>query len=377
MIDTVKLAVPYHERPTWFNTVRKDLKRANSGVFIAKIHPIYSAQTYKRDGIYLPKLQYVERPATKSSDKTHELNIELSLTKLYFGNNFCELRDDLFSVVLNVLSKELKAIFGIDVLPLQIEQALVGRIDYSKNIIFTDRTPVSTIIDTIGTADISKTYDVQKTDFKNGGQILHIHTNRSDIVMYDKVADLRQSKVSEKRTHEQDNYTQLNLIGEFDKHPNVTIPRWEIRLNTRRRIRQELEILGIDVDLRFSHLFSTDIARRVLLLHWQKILNSLPATKTTADTAKQILLAHKQTNPNIKFSRASALTLMQLLRNEVGEERKVRNLIEGLFGTVQYYRLKKISHKPPKQTELKDLQHITDTLTAMTPVSITDFLDKL
>jgi hypothetical protein len=374
MIDTVKIAVQYHQRPKWLDEVQKDTGYGQGGVFRATIRPRYTVQTYRRDGVYLPRLQYIERPRTQSRDKSYELNMELSLTKLYFGNNFSELTDDMFSAVITVLSEQLAAIYNVSVSPTEIEQSLVSRIDYSKNTIFTDRTPVSTIINTLATADVPKTYDMQKTNFKNGGQILHIHANNSDVVMYDKVADLRQAKVSEKRTHEGDNYTQLHLIEEFDKNPNITIPRWEIRLNNRRKISQQLETIGVSVDLRFSHLFSTDISRKILLLHWQKIIDQIPHTEINADTATQILVSYKQTDPDMKFAKASALTLMQLLRREAQGERAVRNIIEGLFGTVQYYRLKKMARQPPTQTELKDLQYITETLEAMTPVSIADFI---
>jgi hypothetical protein len=374
MIDTVRMAVQYHERPLWYEHVGKDTKFGKGGVFTATIHPRYTPKLYKLEGTYVPRLQYIERPATQLHIKTFELNIELSLTKLYFGNNFSELTDHLFSAVVNVLSKELQTIYKISISPAEIEQAVIGRIDYSKNTIFTDRTPVSTIINTIKMADISKVYDLQDTNHKNGGQTYHIHTNTIDVVMYDKVADLRQAKVSEKRTHEKDNYTQLHLINEFDKHPNVSIPRWEIRLNSRRTIRKELNSIGVDVDLKFSHLFSTDISRKILLRHWQKVINSLPATSSNAVTATQILKTYKQTEPDMKFAKASALTLMQLLRKEAQEERSVRNIIEHLFGTAQYYRLKKMTRNLSERTESKDLLHISKTITAMKPVIIDDFI---
>jgi hypothetical protein len=374
MIDTVKMAVQYHDRPEWFDSVYKDSGYGKGGVFTAKIHPKYTLKTYKLEGTYVPRLQYVERPATQLHSKTYELNIELSLTKLYFGNNFSELTDQLFSAVANVLSKELLTIYEISISPAEIEQAVVGRIDYSKNTIFTDRTPVSTIINILETATVSKTYDVQDTNHRNGGQTYHIHTNTLDVVMYDKVADLRRSKVSEKRTHEKDNYTQLYLIDEFDKHPNVTIPRWEIRLNNRNRIRQELKKIGVDEDLRFSHLYSSDISRKILLRHWRKIVDQIPHRTSGTNTTTQIITSYKQSEPNMKFAKASALTLMQQLRTEAKGERAVRNLVEGLFGIEQYYRLKKATRNISMPAESKDLLHITETITAMTPVVIEDFV---
>lgn len=171
MIDTVKIAVPYHERPTWYSNIRERINSGygKGGIFTAHIRPRYEEQTYKREGIYLPKLRYIERPRTQSRRKTYDLYIELSLPKLYFGNNFSELTDDLFPEVVNVLSEALQEIYGIDVSPTEIKLATVSRIDYSKNTIFTNRTPVSTIINTLATAIVPKTYDMQNTTTQNSG----------------------------------------------------------------------------------------------------------------------------------------------------------------------------------------------------------------
>lgn len=372
MIDTVKIAIPYDQRPAWYDGVHKDTKYGRGGVFTATLQTKYNLQAYKASGVYVPRLYYIER-RNKKSEMMFTLYIELSLPKLYFGNNFSELTDNLFEAVTQRLTEQIQTIYGIQVLQSTIEEATLSRIDYSKNIVFTDRTPVSMIINTLETAGVSKVYDMKKVNFKNGGQILHIHANSIDIVMYDKIADLRQSKMSELRSYEDDNYVQVDLLEEFDKHPNVTVPRWEIRLNNKRRIRQELNAVGVDEDLRFSHLFSSDISRKVLLRHWQKIIYQIPPTTTKA-TATQLLVAHKQTDPEMKFAKASALTLMQLLRNEAQGERAVRNIIEGLFGIAQYYRLNDKTRNSSKQTECHELLRITEIITVMEPVNVDDFI---
>lgn len=370
MIDTVKIVVPYSERPKWFSGISGDKKiNANSGLFTTIVYP---SNSYKRSGIYLPQLKYVERP-TKDG-RTFSLYIELSLPKLYYGNNFNELTDGLFSAVVKKLSRTLRTVYDIHILPSDIKRARLSRIDYSKNILFTDRTPVSSIVNVLQTADISKTYDVQKSDFRNGGLIYHIHTNTLDTVMYDKVADLKQSKVSERRSYEKYNYTQLSLLDELEKHKNVTIARFEIRLSSMHKIRKELCANGIAEDLSFYHLFSTDISRKILLRHWQNIFDRIQIIDTLADTATQLLLAYKQAKPDMKFAQASALTIMQLLRKEAPSERAVRNLIEGLFNREQYYRLKKLSYVPPNKAQLKELLYIAETLKTMTPVSIDKYV---
>ncbi len=69
---------------------------------------------------------------------------------------------------------------------------------------------------------------------------------------------------------------------------------------------------------------------------------SIPKVESLASTPPpQILVSHVNTKPRMKFIEASAYALMWILRNEIQEERAVRNIIEGLFGNGQYARLKK------------------------------------
>ncbi len=321
-----------------------------------------------------PNYYMSRQPATKDRKRTYTLNIEVSLPKLFFGNNFDELTDSQFSDVVHELHKRLRNVYGLRISEYKLAQSEVAKIDYSKNIIFTDRTPVSTIINAVSLAGISKTYDVQKTDFRNGGQIYHIHANTVDIVIYDKVADLKQSKVSEKRTVERYNHSQIKLVEELEKYPNVTIPRFEIRLNDKRKIRSELKAINANEDLRFCYVFNADFSRAILLRHWNKIFDQIPKAQMVADTPTQLLVSLKQANPSMKFAEASSLTLMTLLRNEARDERTIRNLIESLFSESQYSRLKNNGRSPPTKTQLKSLLQISKTISAMTPVKKEDFI---
>lgn len=376
MIDTVKLSLPYQKSPDWLiNAKKKTTFNAGSGVFTTKIFP---SKSYKAAGVYLPQLQFVDTPpTTKGGERTHTLYIELSLPKLFFGNNFDELTDDLFPILVNEISKRIWVIYDVKIPPHEIEQATVARIDYSKNIVFTNRTPVSSVIGILASGDIPKTYDVQKTDFRNGGQIYHVHANILDIVVYDKVADLNQAKKSEKRSHEKLNYTQLKLVEEFEKHKNITVPRFEIRLSTKRKILKELSAVGVNEDLRFCHVFNTNISRKILLRHWENITKAIPKVESLALTPSQILISHVNTKPGMKFAEASAHTLMRILRNEIQEERAVRNIIESLFSSSKYTWLKKKGLNPPTKSQLTSLTHITETITEMKPINIAEFIQDL
>ena len=376
MIDTVKLAIPYQERPEWLTTLKvKTSLDSNKGIFTTNIYP---SKSYKKTEIYVPKLQFVDSPSyKKDTGRELTLYIEASLPKLFFGNNFDELTNELFTTLVNKLSTMLWTIYDIKIAPTDIAQAPVAKIDYSKNIVFTNRTPVSSVIGVIANGSIPRTYDVQKTDFRNGGTIYHIHANIIDIAFYDKIADLAKAKTSEKRSVEKQNYTQLKLVKEFKKYPNVSVFRYEIRLNTMAKIRKELRAIGADDDLQFSKLFTSDISKRILSTHWEKITSWVPKDETLASTPSQILIAYVNANSGTKFAEASAHTLMQLIRKEVQDERGVRNIIESLFNENQYRKLKKVGLNQPTELQLSSLAYITKSIQEMKPICIAESIQDL
>ena len=372
MIDTIKIKVPFSSPPKWVTEAKLFQKlEATKGVFVAYNNP---SSSYKKLGIYQSRLTYTERPRGYNI-KAYELAIEFSAPKLLYSNNFTELKDTDFDTVIEQLKEVLRKTYGVWMFPHQLANAQVGKIDYSKNIVFTDLTPVSSITEILRKADISRSYDVQHTNFKNGGHVYHIHTNSFDIAFYDKVADLKQTKISEKRSYEKSGYTQLNLLDELEKQKTVSVARLEIRLNGLAKLRNELKAVGIDsTDLRFSSLFKTEISRRVLLRHWKNIFDELPkAPYATLGTVEQNLIAYKQAYPYAKPAETSFAVMIAMIRKDCDDERYVRNIIEELFGKHIYYRYKRSGRSPPSKTQLKTLLQITKTLTEMIPVSIDDY----
>lgn len=370
MIDTIKIVVPYNSRPHWVQKARLYQSiDASKGTFKATMNP---SAMYKKMGVYQPRLTYTERPSGKYGSLAHELAIELSLPKLMHGNNFTELNDADFEAIIKKLSETMRKTYNVWEFPHTLSKASVRKIDYSKNIVFSDRTPVSVIISNIRTADISKTYDVQNTDFRNGGHIYHIHTNSFDIAFYDKVADLHQEKVSPKRSYEKDGYVQMDLLDELDKHKKVSVARIEVRINGLVKLRQELKAVGVETDTTFKELFSTDISRKVLLRHWGKVFEKIPKIPLDSDTAESLLINVAKANPNLTLIQAMAVAHYQTMLKD-HDERYIRNLAEGMFNPSQYKRFKQKGREPPDPTQLKTLLFVTDTLTAMKPVSIADY----
>lgn len=369
MIDTIKLILPFDKRPEWYNGVeKKQQKHANTGGLTTTINP---SKSYRAAGIYLPKLKFFEHPSREGIQR--KLAIEVSLPKLFFSNNFSELTDADFVPLTRKLSNTLQSTYGIHIPPEVLANAAVGKIDYSKNTVFEDHTPVSTIVNAMKTADISKVYDVQQDKFKNGGHIYRIHTNSLEVVMYDKVADLKQERISEKRSHEKQGYVQMDLLDTLLEKRSLSIARFEIRINSTKKIRAELKDIGVFSGITFHELYSTDISRKLLLKHWGNVFDSIPKAPAIADTTENMLVALKQNNPNMKFAEATRTLLFLQLRKDVANERYIRNLIDELFGKYTYSRYKHNGREPPSPTQLKTLLKITDNLTAMKPVSIEDY----
>jgi hypothetical protein len=373
MIDTIKIVVGYHSRPHWVEKARlyKEVD-TTKGTFKATANP---STGYKKQGIYQPRLTYMERPGGKYGKIAHELAIELSLPKLMFGNNFTELTDADFEPLVKKLSDTLRTTYNVWVLPHILANASVRKIDYSKNIIFTDRTPVSVIIGNIRTADISKTYDVQNTNFKNGGHIYHIHTNSLDIAFYDKVADLHQEKTSPKRSYEKDGFVQMSLLDELEKEKKVSVARMEVRINGLAKLRQELKAVDVETASdkpTFRELFNADISGKVLRRHWHNVFEKIPLIPLDSDSPESIFINVTKANPDLTLTQAMAVAHYQTMLKD-HDERYIRNLAEGFFNPAQYRRFKQKGREPPNPTQLKTLLYVTDTLTAMKPVSITDY----
>jgi hypothetical protein len=328
-----------------------------------------TSRSDKRFDVYRPSFTYYQNP-TELGFAKYILNVELSLPKIIYGNNFIELTDDDFDNVVLEIKKSLDYI-GVDVSIEQIENAEAVKIDFSKNILFKDYTSASSVIKSIATADTSKVYDVDYTKYKNGGQAFHIHTNCEDIVVYDKIADLKQAKRSDKRAVENDSYIQLKLLDKLAKQKGLSVVRFEVRLNGKRKIRALLSDAGVTVDnLRLRTLFKTEVAQKILLHSWNKILSSVPKIPLNSDNSYSIFNEIIK-DPTITRQKAEA-KLGAILLLSANDTRHIRNLYDERFGKHTWGRLKNL-RDPPSDAQLKALLYITNQLIEMKPVTDDEF----
>ena len=355
MIDTIKLAIPINDSQDLskvaFETPLNAVIIGSTSYFRTFRNPIPAE---RRLGIYRPGLTFIRRP-TGIDKSINMLLVEMSLPKLIFGNNFEEIAENDFETIISLLTRNLKEM-GALITPEQIRKASVVKVDLCKNIILPEYVSVPSITNQIRKADISMIYDPDYTKFRNGGHIFHVHCNTSDIAFYDKIADLRQGKISEKRGFEQDYYVQTKLLKVLQQNKR-DILRVEVRLNSKKKIKTELKTIGIDCeDLIFENIFRADLARSILSNHWNKIFKTIPKALLDSDSPEQLFYRIIKDN-KITPQKALAKLGFILLEGQCEDSRQLRNVIENRFSRSTWAGLRK-AREPPNKTQLKTLLYI-------------------
>lgn len=355
MIDTIKL-VKVLMRPLPYKSVKwQSFKTNENGVTIGVINP--TAED-RRNGMYMPDITYYERPMPGGGHR-YEVAIETSLPKLHFGNNFEELTEPDYKAVVKDLKRVLRSLGFSHAFVADISNFEVRKVDFCKNVRFTDGTTVATVISNLAKADISKVYDVQKTDFRNGGKILHIHTNSQDIAFYDKISDLEQARKSERRAKDETpSYCQFDLLKTFEEerkqHP-LSVLRYEIRLNSKTKVRDALNAAGVNTPLTFKNIFRQEVSKTILLQNLDKIINKIPNSELLDNTPENLLIdilaEGKSKGPRDVFARLG----FTLVADSISDLRKFRTLVDENFHKDAWGRLARDYLTKPSKSQLKAL----------------------
>lgn len=266
------------------------------------------------------------------------LQIEFSASKLLFGNNFQELEDKDFSKVLKKLRQKLKEM-QVDVSIKNLKNAQVKGIHYSKNIIL--NVPSKLVINTLGKLNISKRLDTGNTDYRNEGHAIRYHANSYELTFYDKMQDLEQCKISKKRAMEKDNYSQNKLFTNKEIIKNEVL-RMEVRLNSKRKIKEILEKVNFVAPTTFKNLFKKEISQKILLYFWDNfVAPSLSIILLSEETIEEKFYKLK----SIGFKGTKILQILGAL--QIIKELGLRNL-KTIIEPHNFYRI---------QEELKKLDN--------------------
>lgn len=238
-------------------------------------------------GVYKPKLT-ISKTIRQHIFST-VLKIEFSVPKLLYGNNFDEFAEQNFNSLLPLLHNKLQEMHVyVDIE--ELELAEVVSIHYGKNITL-EGIPANLIINTIAKMDVTKRLDLGSTDFRNNGHAIRFHANHYELSFYDKVKDLKQSKISEKRALEQDSYLQHNLLDKATRL-GLEVLRMEVRLNNKKCIRNMLDKIGQgSKNMTLSDYLSNDIARKILKHHWESIIDNSLGVVLLSEQSDEVTLS--------------------------------------------------------------------------------------
>lgn len=366
MIDTIKL-VKVLSAPLSVGQVKwQSFKTVANGITTGVLNP--TAED-RRNGQYHPNITYYERPMPGGGMR-YEVGLEVSLPKLHFGNNFEELTEADYKAVIKDLKRALRSVGFSKEFASDIGNFEVRKVDFCKNIRFEDGTLASTVINNLHRANISKVFDIQKTDFRNGGLIHHIHTNSEDVVFYDKIADLKQSVKSEHKSVDRtSNYCQYHLLdkiaSERKQHP-VEVVRYEIRLSSKVKIRNMLDAVGMkNTPLTLKGVFNQTVAKAILSHDLDKIIAKVPNAELLENSPENLFLSILSKDNCTGPMDALAQLGFTLLSNSVGDERRMREMVEKHFHKDAWGRLVKKYPPVVAVNQLKPLLRIRGEVAMM------------
>jgi hypothetical protein len=188
--------------------------------------------------------------------------------------------------------------------------------------------------------DLKKSFDFAKTRFMNDGQSLYAHTTSHQMVIYDKVADL---KKGQKRAIDktQTPYQRSLFTSLQNENQDKEILRFEIRLAKKQKMNSVLVGLGYEKNPAFKDVFNTEMSQKVVYQYWQKIILERSKGLFTPDLSiKEILQVMFLVDKELKPKKAIYLLgLFMLARDEQGM-RQLRSIVTKRVHDRTWYRMK-------------------------------------
>lgn len=333
MIDTICLLIP------------KDKMRFISGVSSWELYSKTDqyekyvrnpSKAEKETGKYFPRLTGYKRRFSQEQN----VRMEFSVPKLIYKNNLNELEESDFDEVINALESRLR-LMGIIISEKLLENASVSSVHFSKNILLQDGYTVTHLISEIGKIDLRKSFDFAKARFINDGQSLYAHATSHQLVIYDKISDLKKGK---NRAIDKDQTTyQRSLFWEINKEQEQQeIIRFEVRLSKKQKMNKVLEDLGYQKNPGFRQVFNTEMSKKVVNDYWKKLIRDknlgiFSIDVSIKDILQTLFLADKKLKPKQAIY---LLGLFMLAKDENGM-RQLRTIVSKRSHDRTWYRITK------------------------------------
>lgn len=378
MIDTVIIKIPSNQ------FVIKDHSRFTPSSKNLFFPPFYDAGKRGIKCIFVPSKQDIEKynyiprisviKVIRKGGFETSLLIEFSAPKLLFGNNFDELKNTDFSEVCDKLHQFLFEI-GVEVEDIRsIKEATVSAIHFGKNFVLTDYSTPYYYLSLLSKVNISMAYDLNATDFRNGGYAVKYHSNDFEVIFYDKLKDLQKSLISEKKSVEKDSYIQSGILQDLKSLKPFEVLRFEVRFGSKKRLKRFFEANNIPiVDITFSNLFRLEIAQDVLLSVFKTIQNNYPVLLNNQEKdIEQDMVQLLMDNPFLKSRDLIFYTGLKKIISEIGV-RKLRIILENSAKKESWYRINKGMKSLVITNDFDPFRHIEVEIEKFEPISIATF----
>jgi hypothetical protein len=329
-----------------------------------------SDEDYK-NGLSRIKLTLTKRSVVGGFRKT--LKIEFSATKLLLFNNLNELSENDYPLIIDTLRKRLLEM-GIELSGASLNLAQVYAIHYSKNILLPQFTTSSMILKELAKVNITNRLSLDKTFFKNLGHALTFYSKSYAIIIYDKKKDIEQEiglKI--------DDDIQQNMFSVNKELPEIL--RIEIRLNKPYKIEALEKIMGKPKDRTFINLFKQDIAKNIVLYHWELMTTGKNAFLFSDENdLDKIAEEIYKNNPKISAQKFLA-TIGYLTFSKQKGVRILRQFIESKYTKRTWFRIanysKALTFYGSLMNKMKFWLDIRNVIMEFKPINLLDFENKM
>jgi len=258
------------------------------------------------------------------------LNVQFSIPKLLYKNNFQEVSEYDFENILDKLELKLR-LHSFNISRERLINAKVVAIHFSKNILLSEGLNCSMVLNQLKKAlDTNLKQDFSENQFKNGGQIIHIHNKDSEFAIYDKVRELQQAKTSKEKSVDKQVYTQLNLLDEL---LNNNYLRLEFRMTGQKAIKRKIQSYASEyseIPLTFKELFSRKLSQAMLSSFWNKEIKDKYVSITwKPEDFYEKMISIKNLNPQLSERQLINTSFMQGVISDRG--------IQALRSTMGWY----------------------------------------
>jgi len=284
---------------------------------------------------YSPRLTIIQRGGILF------LKAEFSAPKMIFRDNVNELAESDFEGIVNRLRDVLEKM-GVLLSNERIKKAGVSAFHPSKNIVLSNCYNPTLVIRELAKIDISRKFDIDCKEYRNGGEVLQFYTNQHAICFYDKIKDLEKPA---KRAFDKDQTAKQSSLFD-DLSDKTEILRIEVRLKNKKMNDIFKEIGYNNFNPIFEDIFNKDLCQKILKYYWDYFFKDnlfLFDMRNSKQNVLKIVLA-KQKYKKMALYKIFGLTGLILCSKD-------DNGMTGVRKTIEFYRPKNNWNRTKKWLE--------------------------